>query len=39
VVIAAMIMLGIMGYLSDRIIVGIQRVVLRWHWELSIHAE
>ena len=39
VVIAAMIMLGVMGYLSDRIIVGIQRVVLRWHWELSIHAE
>jgi ABC-type nitrate/sulfonate/bicarbonate transport system permease component len=39
VVIAAMIMLGVMGFLSDLIIVGIQRVVLRWHWELSIHAE
>jgi NitT/TauT family transport system permease protein len=39
VVIAAMIMLGVMGFLSDRIIVGIQRMVLRWHWELSIHGD
>jgi ABC-type nitrate/sulfonate/bicarbonate transport system permease component len=39
VVISAMIMLGIMGFLSDRIIVWIQRIVLRWHWEMSIHAE
>jgi NitT/TauT family transport system permease protein len=39
VVIAAMIMLGVLGFLSDRIIVGIQRVLLRWHQEISIHAE
>ncbi|MSO38370.1 MAG: ABC transporter permease [Acidimicrobiia bacterium] len=39
VVIAAMIMLGLMGFFSDRIIVGIQRVLLRWHQEVSIHAE
>jgi len=39
VVIAAMIMLGIMGFLSDRVIVGIQHVALRWHREMSIHAE
>ncbi len=39
VVIAAMIMLGVMGFLSDRIILGIQRVALRWHREVSIHAE
>jgi NitT/TauT family transport system permease protein len=39
VVIAAMIMLGVMGFLSDRIILGIQRLLLRWHSELSIHAE
>jgi NitT/TauT family transport system permease protein len=39
VVIAAMIMLGVMGFLSDRVIVGIQRVLLRWHYEVSIHAE
>jgi ABC-type nitrate/sulfonate/bicarbonate transport system permease component len=39
VVIAAMIMLGVLGFLSDSIIVGIQRVLLRWHQEISIHAE
>ena len=39
VVIAAMIMLGVMGFLSDRIILGVQHVVLRWHREVSIHAE
>jgi ABC-type nitrate/sulfonate/bicarbonate transport system permease component len=39
VVIAAMITLGIMGFLSDRMLVAIQYVVLRWHREMSIHAE
>ena len=39
VVMAAMIMLGIMGFLSDRIVVGVQRGMLRWHYEMSIHAE
>jgi ABC-type nitrate/sulfonate/bicarbonate transport system permease component len=39
VVIAAMIMLGVMGFLSDRVIVAIQTKVLRWHREISIHAE
>lgn len=39
VIIAAMIMLGIMGFLSDRIILVVQRFVLRWHSEMSIHAE
>jgi ABC-type nitrate/sulfonate/bicarbonate transport system permease component len=39
VVIAAMITLGIMGFLSDRLLVAIQYVVLRWHREMSIHAE
>lgn len=39
VVIAAMIMLGVMGFLSDRVIVAIQAKVLRWHREISIHAE
>lgn len=39
VVIAAMIMLGVMGFLSDRVIVGIQHALLRWHREMSIHAE
>jgi ABC-type nitrate/sulfonate/bicarbonate transport system permease component len=37
VVMAAMIMLGIMGFLSDRIVVGVQRVLVRWHYEMSIH--
>ena len=39
VVIAAMIMLGVMGFLSDRLILAIQHIVLRWHREMSIHAE
>lgn len=39
VVIAAMIMLGVMGFLSDRVILAVGRVVLRWHREMSIHAE
>jgi len=39
VVIAAMITLGIMGFLSDRLVVAVQYVVLRWHREMSIHAE
>ncbi len=39
VVIAAMIMLGLMGFLSDCVIVAIQSRVLRWHREISIHAE
>lgn len=38
-VIAAMILLGIMGFLSDRIILAIESTVLRWHRETSIHAE
>jgi len=39
VIIAAMIMLGVLGFLSDRAIVVVQRALLRWHRELSIHAE
>ncbi|MBX9741380.1 MAG: ABC transporter permease [Beijerinckiaceae bacterium] len=39
VVIAAMIVLGVMGFLSDRVIVAVQSVALRWHREVSIHAE
>jgi len=39
VVIAAMILLGVMGFLSDRIVVAIGNVLLRWHREMSIHAE
>jgi ABC-type nitrate/sulfonate/bicarbonate transport system permease component len=39
VVIAAMIMLGLMGFLSDTVIVAIQSRMLRWHREISIHAE
>ena len=39
VVIAAMITLGFMGFTSDRLIVALQYVVLRWHREMSIHAE
>jgi NitT/TauT family transport system permease protein len=39
VIIAAMIMLGIMGFISDRIILLIQRIALRWHTEMSIHAD
>jgi ABC-type nitrate/sulfonate/bicarbonate transport system permease component len=39
VVIAAMITLGLMGFLSDRIILAIESVTLRWHKEMSIHAE
>jgi NitT/TauT family transport system permease protein len=39
VVIGAMIMLGVMGFLSDRIILGVQKVLLRWHREVSIHAD
>ncbi len=39
VVIAAMITLGVMGFLSDRIILAIEAVTLRWHRETSIHAE
>jgi NitT/TauT family transport system permease protein len=39
VVIAAMIMLGMMGFLSDTVIVAIQSRMLRWHREISIHAE
>jgi ABC-type nitrate/sulfonate/bicarbonate transport system permease component len=38
VVIAAMIMLGIMGFLSDRVVVALQNIFIRWHKELSIHA-
>ena len=38
VVLAAMIMLGFMGFISDRVLVGIQFLLLRWHREMSIHA-
>lgn len=38
VIMSAMIVLGLMGYLSDRVIVAIQFVFLRWHREMSIHA-
>ena len=37
VVIAAMVMLGLLGFLSDRIIVLAQQATLRWHREMSIH--
>ena len=37
VVIAAMIMLGFLGFLSDRVIVLAQQGTLRWHREMSIH--
>ena len=39
VVIAAMVVLGVMGFLSDRIILAVQGTLLRWHQEMSIHAE
>ena len=39
VVIAAMVMLGVMGFLSDRVIRMLQYGLLRWHREMSIHAE
>jgi len=39
VIIAAMIMLGLMGFLSDRLILLVQGVTLRWHVEMSIHAD
>lgn len=39
VIIAAMIMLGILGFLSDRLIVVVESVLLRWHREISIHGE
>jgi NitT/TauT family transport system permease protein len=39
VIIAAMIMLGVMGFLSDRLILLVQGAMLRWHSEMSIHAE
>jgi ABC-type nitrate/sulfonate/bicarbonate transport system permease component len=39
VVIAAMIVVGLVGFLSDRVIVGVQWIVLRWHREMSIHGE
>jgi ABC-type nitrate/sulfonate/bicarbonate transport system permease component len=38
VVMAAMVVLGFMGFMSDRIIVAIQYFFLRWHREMSIHA-
>lgn len=37
VIIAAMISLGVLGFVSDRVIVLVQRVALRWHREVSIH--
>ena len=37
VIIAAMISLGILGYLSDRVIVAVQQIALKWHRETSIH--
>lgn len=39
VVIAAMIMLGVMGFASDRVILIFQRIMLRWHHETSIHGQ
>jgi NitT/TauT family transport system permease protein len=39
VVIAAMITLGFMGFVSDRILLIAQYILLRWHREMSIHAE
>jgi len=39
VVISAMILLGVMGFLSDRIVVAIGSILLRWHREMSIHAD
>jgi ABC-type nitrate/sulfonate/bicarbonate transport system permease component len=39
VVIAAMILLGVMGFLSDRVVFAVQVVLVRWHMETSIHAE
>jgi ABC-type nitrate/sulfonate/bicarbonate transport system permease component len=39
VVISAMILLGVMGFLSDRVVVTIGAILLRWHREMSIHAE
>ncbi len=39
VVISAMILLGVMGFLSDRIVVTLGNVLLRWHREMSIHAD
>jgi len=38
VVIAAMIVLGLTGFISDRILMLVQSVMLRWHREMSIHA-
>lgn len=37
VIISAMITLGVLGFLSDRLVVIIQNRVLRWHRETSIH--
>jgi NitT/TauT family transport system permease protein len=36
VIIAAMVTLGILGFLSDRLIVIIQNSALKWHRETSI---
>jgi ABC-type nitrate/sulfonate/bicarbonate transport system permease component len=38
VVIAAMIVLGLMGFLSDRVLMLVPSIMLRWHREMSIHA-
>jgi ABC-type nitrate/sulfonate/bicarbonate transport system permease component len=38
VVIAAMIVLGVMGFLSDRVLMLVPSIMLRWHKEMSIHA-
>ena len=37
VIIAAMIILGTMGFLSDRILMVAQQLLLRWHQEITIH--
>jgi ABC-type nitrate/sulfonate/bicarbonate transport system permease component len=39
VIISAMILLGVMGFLSDRIVVAVGNVLLRWHREMSINAD
>jgi len=38
VIMAAMVSLGLLGYLTDRIVVIVQHFTLKWHRETSIHA-
>lgn len=39
VIIAAMISLGVLGFATDRVVVLVQNTTLKWHREMSIHAE